>query len=205
MVRESFYHQVKHLFAMQYSTAELRHRAIEDVLAGPEKLHADLMTKLPEIRKLRTQYEDAKTQSDPDAFPPVRRQKPPKRGQDPTAPRGTIGQVLTGARSAVRQVLPKRPLSDRFPEARLAAMDAKWWMIAQFDSAVVSTSDGTMASWHHRDRQEFQTMLQRTTAVHERLLREWPKLARRYQAALPDLTSREAWRETFVASTEDDA
>jgi galactofuranosylgalactofuranosylrhamnosyl-N-acetylglucosaminyl-diphospho-decaprenol beta-1,5/1,6-galactofuranosyltransferase len=205
MVRESFYHQVKHLFAMQYSTAELRHRAIEDVLAGPERLHGDLLTKLPEIRALRRLYDDAKTDADPDAFPPVRRQKPPKRGQDPTAPRGTLGQVVTGAKSAVRQVLPKRPLSDTFPEARLAAMDAKWWMIAQFDSAVVSTSDGTMASWHHRDRQEFQTLLQRTTSVHQRLLREWPRLAKRYQAALPELTSREVWRETFRTSTEEDA
>jgi GT2 family glycosyltransferase len=35
MVRESFNHQVKHLLAMQYSTAELRLLAIEDVLRGP--------------------------------------------------------------------------------------------------------------------------------------------------------------------------
>jgi galactofuranosylgalactofuranosylrhamnosyl-N-acetylglucosaminyl-diphospho-decaprenol beta-1,5/1,6-galactofuranosyltransferase len=175
------------------------------VLAGPERLHADLLTKLPEIRALRKGYDDAKTDADPDAFPPVRRQKPPKRGQDPTAPRGTLGQVLTGGKSAIRQLLPKRPLADTFPEARLAAMDAKWWMIAQFDSAVVSTSDGTMASWHHRDRQEFQTLLQRTSAVHQRLLREWPRLAKRYQAALPELTSGDAWRETFRTSTEEEA
>ena len=36
MVRESFNHQVKHLVSMQYSTVELRHKALEDVLAGPE-------------------------------------------------------------------------------------------------------------------------------------------------------------------------
>ena len=35
MIRESFNHQVKHLVSMQYSTAELRHQALEDVLAGP--------------------------------------------------------------------------------------------------------------------------------------------------------------------------
>ena len=34
MLRESFNHQVKHLFSMQYSTAELRHLALEDVLAA---------------------------------------------------------------------------------------------------------------------------------------------------------------------------
>jgi galactofuranosylgalactofuranosylrhamnosyl-N-acetylglucosaminyl-diphospho-decaprenol beta-1,5/1,6-galactofuranosyltransferase len=84
-------------------------------------------------------------------------------------------------------------------------MDAKWWMIAQFDSAVVSTSDGTMASWHHRDRTEFQTLLQRTMTIHQRLLREWPRLSQRYKAALPELTAAEVWRETFRVSTEEEA
>ena len=50
MVRESFNHQIKHLFSMQYSTAELRHLALEDVLAGPEQLHGDLPTKLAELQ-----------------------------------------------------------------------------------------------------------------------------------------------------------
>jgi galactofuranosylgalactofuranosylrhamnosyl-N-acetylglucosaminyl-diphospho-decaprenol beta-1,5/1,6-galactofuranosyltransferase len=79
-------------------------------------------------------------------------------------------------------------------------MDSKWWMIAQFDSVVVSTSDGTMASWYQRDRGEFVSLLRRTTAIHERLLLEWPQLARRYRAALPELTSPERWAETFAAS-----
>jgi galactofuranosylgalactofuranosylrhamnosyl-N-acetylglucosaminyl-diphospho-decaprenol beta-1,5/1,6-galactofuranosyltransferase len=205
MVKESYYHQVKHLFAMQYSTAELRHRAIEDVLAGPQQLHPDLLTKLPEIRALRKGYDDSRTEVDPDAFPSVRRKKPPKRGQDPTAPKGRLGVVTTALKSAVRQALPPRELSTTHPEARLPAMDAKWWMIAQFDSVVVSTSDGTMASWYHRHTSEFQSLLRRTSAAHERLLREWPKLARRYRAALPELTSPDVWEKTFTSSTEDRA
>ena len=40
LVRESLNHQIKHLVSMQYSTVELRHQALEDVLAGPEQLHA---------------------------------------------------------------------------------------------------------------------------------------------------------------------
>ena len=37
MVRESLNHQIKHLASLQYSTAELRHLAMEDVLAGPAR------------------------------------------------------------------------------------------------------------------------------------------------------------------------
>ncbi len=40
MIRESLNHQIKHLVSMQYSTVELRHQALEDVLAGPDRLHA---------------------------------------------------------------------------------------------------------------------------------------------------------------------
>ncbi len=204
MVRESFNHQVKHLFSMQYSTAELRHLALEDVLAGPERLHPELATKLPELRELRSRYPDARTKPDPDAFPAVRREKPPKKGQDPTMPKGRVGQLLSAATSAVRQTLPKRTLSDQHPEAELAAMDAKWWMMAQFDSVVVSMPDGASAAWHHRDPEEFRSLLRRTVEIHQRLHREWPDLARRYQQALPDISSPEQWAKTFDASRDGD-
>jgi galactofuranosylgalactofuranosylrhamnosyl-N-acetylglucosaminyl-diphospho-decaprenol beta-1,5/1,6-galactofuranosyltransferase len=201
LVRESFNHQVKHLFAMQYSTAELRHLALEDVLAGPGRLHGDLTTKLPQLRELRTHYADARTAADPDAFPPVRREKPPKRGQDPTQPKGRLGQLVSAATSAVRQGLPRRELSRSFPEARLAALDAKWWMISQFDSVVVSMPDGSSASWHQRDPQEFRSLLARTLEIHQRLYREWPRLAQEYRRALPDLTSPDQWAKTFATTS----
>jgi galactofuranosylgalactofuranosylrhamnosyl-N-acetylglucosaminyl-diphospho-decaprenol beta-1,5/1,6-galactofuranosyltransferase len=103
----------------------------------------------------------------------------------------------------VRQTLPKRSLAEMFPEARLAAMDAKWWMIAQFDSVVVSMPDGTSASWYHRDREEFRDLLKRTVEIHQRLYREWPELSRRYREALPEITSPERWSKTFAASAAD--
>ncbi len=203
VVRESFNHQVKHLFALQYSTAELRHRALEDVLAGPMQLHTDLLTKLPEVRALRGQYPDAKLEADPDAFPAVRREKPPKRGADPTQPKGKVGQLLSAGTSAVRQFRPKRNLASDHPEARLAAMDAKWWMITQFDSVVVSSPDGTSTAWYHRDPQEFRDLLKRTVEIHQRLYREWPQLAQTYREALGEITSAEQWSKTFEASVAD--
>ena len=40
MIQESLNHQIAHLVAMQYSTVELRHQALLDVLDGPDALHA---------------------------------------------------------------------------------------------------------------------------------------------------------------------
>ena len=49
MVRESLNHQIKHLVSLQYSTVELRHQALEDVLAGPYGLHGVLSHKLDDV------------------------------------------------------------------------------------------------------------------------------------------------------------
>ena len=53
LVRESLNHQIKHLVSLQYSTAELRHRAIQGVLAGPYQLHETLPTALSEVNAFR--------------------------------------------------------------------------------------------------------------------------------------------------------
>ena len=78
MVQESFNHQIKHLVSMQYSTVALRHKALEDVLDGPGRLHDDLPTKLAEVREFVKPFTDARLEIDRDAFPPVRRTKPPR-------------------------------------------------------------------------------------------------------------------------------
>ena len=111
---------------------------------------------------------------------------------------------MSAAKSALRQPRPIRSLAKKYPEARLAALDAKWWMIAQFDSVVVSMPDGTSAAWYQRDQEEFRSLLARTIDIHQRLHREWPALAKRYRESLDDITSPEAWRKTFEASAAQD-
>ncbi len=200
VVLESFNHQVKHLLAMQYSTAQMRLLALEDILAGPEHLHPSIRTKLPQVRALRGHNADAQVRPHADAFPSVKVSKPPRRGQGVTDPHKASGQLMAAARAGVRQLLPVRALARRHPEARVAARDASWWRLAQVDSAIVSTTDGTAASWYRRDPRRFKSLLLRTVAVHERFGREWPRLAREYRAALPEVTSLPAWEATFEAA-----
>ncbi len=200
MVQESLSHQLKHLLAMQYATAELRLRALEDLLAGPGHLHPQLLEKLPEIRELRAKFPDGRPSKDPGAFPPARRPKPPRRGKDPAAPHGLARTAVTAARSVVRQGLPVRPGAARQPEASIAAMDARWWMLSQFDSAVVSTMDGTGAAWYRRDSGRFFDLLRRTVTTHQRLVVEWPRLRADYREAAGRTTAPEAWRGTFDAA-----
>jgi len=200
LVRESFNHQVKHLLAMQYSTAELRLLALEDILSGPEHLHPSIMTKLPEVRALRMQFLDAQVKPHADSFPRVRLTKPPKRERDDGAVATLKGQLKAVAVSGVRQLLPVRDLATRHPEARVAAREAQWWRLANVDSAVVSTTDGVGASWYRRNPAEFQRLLKRSIVVHERFAREWPRLAQQYRRSLEEITSPSAWEKTFDAA-----
>jgi galactofuranosylgalactofuranosylrhamnosyl-N-acetylglucosaminyl-diphospho-decaprenol beta-1,5/1,6-galactofuranosyltransferase len=203
LLRLSLAVQLKHALAMEYSAAELRLWALQDVLSGPDHLHRDLGTKLGEIRAFRGQQDDAKVEKDPLGFPPTRRLKPPKKGKEPTAPRGLAGRALTAASGAVRQVRPARPSSRVNPEANVPALDAKWWLLSQFDSAVVSTADGTGASWYKRDRDRFVDIMRRSVLLHRALMTSWNSLSKQYRAAVPDLTSPGAWSGTWGLDGDD--
>jgi galactofuranosylgalactofuranosylrhamnosyl-N-acetylglucosaminyl-diphospho-decaprenol beta-1,5/1,6-galactofuranosyltransferase len=202
MVRESLNHQIKHLVAMQYATVAMRHQALEDVLAGPYALHGQLPTKLGEVNSLAQQFSDMQLTSDRDDLPPVRREKPPKRGRDSYEIPSKLSQLITAGMAPIRQLRPVRRLSREFPEADLTAMDAQWYRLASYDSAVVSMNDGTSAALYRRDPEYFRAMLRKTLEIHHRFRREWPRLAAEYRAALGEITSPEAWEETFRPWTE---
>ena len=202
MIRESFNHQIKHLLAMQYSTVELRHLALEDALAGPDHLHDDLPTKLGEVRDLRKRFSDAQLEPDPNAFPPVRRTKPRRKDMDSEIP-GRASQYVSAVKGSLRQFLGTRPLSREFPESAVPAMDARWFRLATLDSAVVSMPDGTSAALYKRDPELFRDLLRRTIEIHERLYREWPRLSELYREQLGEITSPQRWEKTFAASTEE--
>ncbi|MEO7351361.1 MAG: glycosyltransferase [Marmoricola sp.] len=202
MVRESFNHQLKHLLAMQYSTVELRHLALQDALAGPDQLHDDLPIKLGQVRELRKQYTDAQLKPDPDAFPPPRREKPRKKDLDFEIP-GQVSQLLSAVKGSVRQFMGTRALSREFPEKALPAMDASWYRLATLDSAIVSMPDGTSAALYQRDPELFRDLLKRTIEIHERLYREWPQLSQLYRDQLAEITSAQRWEKTFAASMQE--
>ncbi len=205
LIRESLNHQIAHLVSMQYSTAELRIQAMEDVLAGPQGLHAMLATKLPEVNAFRKQFTDAQLHADHDDFPPVRREKPPRKGKDQTEVPSRRAQLITAGLAPLRQLKKPRSLAAEFPEAEIRAMDAKWYRMATFDSAIVSMNDGTSAALYVRDQAKFKDLMKRTLELHVRYRKEWPELAAQYRAALGEITSPEAWDKTFAPWVDGDA
>ena len=200
LVKESLLIATKHALSMQYSTAELMLKAIEDVLSGPDHLHAGIATIMGDIRGLRAEFADARTKGDLDEFPPVRRRKPPRKGKEATNPEGRRAMLMTAVAGGVKQFKAVPGLARRSPEASVPHVDQRWWLLSQLDSALVSSADGTKVAWYQRDPARFRSLVGRITVAHTRLLREWPRLSRQYRTALPELVSAESWRETFQAS-----
>ncbi len=203
LVRESLENHVKRLMSMQYGTGETILLALEDVLEGPERMHRDLVHRLPEIRELRSRHDDGQSTSSLDDFPAPRLKKPPRRGKGvgiPTTRAGRVKMALTGL---AQQALPVKELAHEHPEAIVPHVDQRWFRLAHFDSAVVSSADGLNASWYRRDQTQFRDQLVRSTRLHAQLYREWPSLAARYRAALPELTSPENWKSSFEGATEE--
>jgi galactofuranosylgalactofuranosylrhamnosyl-N-acetylglucosaminyl-diphospho-decaprenol beta-1,5/1,6-galactofuranosyltransferase len=204
MVFESFQTQVRHLVSMQYSPAEMGLMAIEDILEGPQRMHRDLFQRLPELRELRKGYDDARAETQIDAYPTPRRKKPPRKGKDLARPEGPVGKAKTLLRGAVKQVVPPSDLARTHPQVMVPHVDLKWWRLMQFDSALVSSADGTSVSWYKRNPKLAKDLMARSVAIHARLAREWPRLAEEYRRALPDLVSPDTWAETFENSTKRD-
>ncbi|WP_255281177.1 glycosyltransferase [Actinomadura madurae] len=200
LVKESFIISVKHALAMQYSTAELMLSAVEDVLSGPEHMHAGIAGKLPEILSFRAAFPDARNRTSHEEFPQVRRAKPPKRGRGFKPPRGKVNVLASAMLGTVKQLRPVDAGSRGNPQVVVPHIDRHWSLLSQVDSALVSSADGTRVAWYQRDPERFRALLKRTSVLHARLSREWPELSRRYRAAMAEIASAEAWRTTFDAA-----
>ncbi|WP_307801416.1 glycosyltransferase [Actinomadura violacea] len=200
LVKESFIITVKHALAMQYSAAELMLSAIEDVLTGPGHLHGGIAGKLAEINAFRTAFPDAQNRPSHEEFPPVRRNKPPKRGRGFKAPRGKVNVLASAMLGTVKQLRPLDPGARGNPQVVVPHIDRHWGLLSQVDSALVSSADGTKVAWYQRDPERFRRILKRASVLHARLSREWPELTGRYRAAMDELASPEAWRRTFESA-----
>ncbi|MFC7376327.1 glycosyltransferase [Brachybacterium sp. GCM10030267] len=198
VIKESQFMDVKHLISMQYYTEAGRLMAQRDVLEGPGALHPAIGTKLPEIRAMASDFDDAVAKKDQDLYPPVHVDKPPRKGRPFTEPRRVLLPAWT-AKTLVKQLIkPPKPRADENPQAAIAHLDAKWWRLSAYDSALVSNAEGTQVAWYKRSPQQVREMLAEAIRAHVELHRRWNALARAYREASGAITSFEAWEKTFA-------
>jgi galactofuranosylgalactofuranosylrhamnosyl-N-acetylglucosaminyl-diphospho-decaprenol beta-1,5/1,6-galactofuranosyltransferase len=189
---------VRRLFSMEYSTAALENKAIEDFMAGPDRLFDQLSTGLPEIQALRKKYTDAQ-------FAPSAREFPPpsfdmvKAEQMLHPPVNPAKIALRAGKALVHNLRSPDPNTVERPQVNISANSALWFLLGNLDSATVSNADGSGVAFRRRDPKVFRELATRTAHNYRRLIAEWPKLVEQYKAAMPELTSVESWRKVFTS------
>jgi galactofuranosylgalactofuranosylrhamnosyl-N-acetylglucosaminyl-diphospho-decaprenol beta-1,5/1,6-galactofuranosyltransferase len=187
---------VRRLFSMEYSTAALENKALEDFMAGPERLFDSLKNGLPEVQALRKKYTDAQ-------FAPSAREFPPpsfdmvKAEQMLHPPVHPARIALRAGKALVHNLRSTNPTAVERPQVNVSANSALWFLLGNLDSATVSNADGSGVAFRRRDPQVFRELAARTAHNYRRLIAEWPKLVEQYRAAAPELTSVESWRKVF--------
>lgn len=188
---------VKHSVSAEYYAQSIRLKALEDILSGPSHLHESIKTAMPELRALTKQFSDAQYQADPDAFPPVSRLTKPKFKTSKPKPPNPLTLAPWTAKTLVRQMLPPSKKSQRNPEASISHANSKFFVLSQYDSALVTKADGSGAAWYRRDPKQLRALLARSAAARSQLSLNWDRLRKEYRKALPEVVSLDAWEKTF--------
>jgi galactofuranosylgalactofuranosylrhamnosyl-N-acetylglucosaminyl-diphospho-decaprenol beta-1,5/1,6-galactofuranosyltransferase len=201
LVLDTIKRTLRHLMLMEYSAVALQEMALRDFLAGPESLFPKLPVVLGEIRAKRAEYDDGRpldsaTQvplSDLDALAAQ---------AFPDPPTSKVAIVKGLARAVVHNLRAPDPSHQAVPQRNLPSRQAQWFVLSRLDSATVSTPDGRGVTFRRRDRDLFRSMFATSASQLRRIAKEWPELRRRYRAAQPELTSREAWRRNVFGPTQ---
>ncbi|HEY0641645.1 MAG TPA: glycosyltransferase [Pseudonocardiaceae bacterium] len=187
---------MRRLLSMEYSTVAIEQKALEDFLAGPDRLFELLRVGLGEVQEVRRQYTDAQILPSAREFPaPTFDMVKAERMLRPPVHPAKIAAVASKA--LVHNLRNPQPSAAESPQVNIPAGSALWFLLGNLDSATVSNADGTGVAFRRRDPKVFRELSRRAAHNYRRLVQEWPRLQQQYRAALPELTSVESWRKVF--------
>ncbi|WP_159501785.1 glycosyltransferase [Microbacterium sp. 18062] len=200
LLRHSRRVDLKHLMMMQYYPVALRHRAIRDILSGPEHMWRNLATAMPDARTLAKDYPETIVHKDTGV--PLRSRRGMQvfkrlRNHEFDSPAGWRLRWFTASALIAHWLHEPKPENVAQPEVEFGKENAHWWRVPLFDSALVSAANGSGKNIYTRDRATFRRMLIDSVRLHRQLRKQWASLARRYRSAAPELTSAQKWADTF--------
>ena len=108
----------------------------------------------------------------------------------------TISWLLKSAKHLVSK---ENPAHHEAPQLNLTAEEARWFTLAQVDSATVSTAGGTGVAFRKRDRDLAKKLWDETVALQDEIVTRFDELKSTYRAAEKELTSQAEWKKVFDA------
>jgi galactofuranosylgalactofuranosylrhamnosyl-N-acetylglucosaminyl-diphospho-decaprenol beta-1,5/1,6-galactofuranosyltransferase len=187
---------IRRLLSMEYSTVAIELKAINDFLAGPERLFDLLRTGLAEVQKIRAPYTDAQILPSAGEFPPPTLDAVHAENmlRPPVHPVRIAAQA---SKALLHNLRSPDPGAVERPQVNVPAGSALWFLLGNLDSATVSNPDGNGVAFRRRDSKAFRELSREAAHTYRRLIAEWPQMQKVYRAAVPELTSVESWRKVF--------
>ncbi|MBX7448599.1 glycosyltransferase [Mycolicibacterium sp. 3033] len=190
---------LKHLLCLEYSTVAIQNKAMDDFLAGPERLFSILESSLPEVRAMRQEYPDAVVLPSATTLPTPSDKRWRKKVQIPTNP---LAISLRLSRGVVHQLRPHDPEHHQRPQVNVATQDARWFSLCNVDGVTVTTADGRGVVYRQRDREKMFALLRESLKRQALLARKFTKMRKVYRSALPMLTSTQKWESVLLESSD---
>jgi galactofuranosylgalactofuranosylrhamnosyl-N-acetylglucosaminyl-diphospho-decaprenol beta-1,5/1,6-galactofuranosyltransferase len=196
LIKASLKSTLKHLLNLEYSTVALQDRALQDFMAGPDKLFELLPSALGEVRALRATFDDGRVVGSAKDLP-LPSMEAAHAEHFSRQPKGAYAIGRTLLQGLVHNLKAPRPEHHERPQLNIAAKDARWFLLSRIDGATVATADGRGTTFRKRDPEKFRTLLRKAIQNHMLLEREFERLKGEYRAAKENLTSVESWRKVF--------
>ncbi|HLT10891.1 MAG TPA: glycosyltransferase [Micromonosporaceae bacterium] len=198
LLREYRRLHLKQLLCLQYYAVTLRHRALRDVLRGPEHLPETLATAIGEARALAQRFPETRVRPFPDGVaPPQEHSREPRPG-----PKG-LRLALFTLQAVTRHL--GAPVRHRQPQRLLPKGEATWWHMPSYDSVLVESADRSGVLWYRRDRRRFARLWWDSLRLTWTLARRWPQLSAAYRRRWPELTSPQRWAAACGRGSDDHA
>jgi galactofuranosylgalactofuranosylrhamnosyl-N-acetylglucosaminyl-diphospho-decaprenol beta-1,5/1,6-galactofuranosyltransferase len=176
-----------YLIAMHYGLTATLCQAIEDFLDGPEIMEDGSVGAAAEIRRIRAAYPETVVHPISELPDDFRELQAVRASNEP----GNLW--LTFAKRAAYHLTGRLP----FRTGTVAAGDAHWWHVSQFDRAVVTDMGEMGVRIRQRDNDQAVTLAKRGLVAMNRLRTEGPGVAQRWRDAVPALTSRANWARLY--------
>ncbi|WP_111512000.1 glycosyltransferase [Mycobacterium kyogaense] len=189
---------LKHLLCLEYSTVAIQNKAMDDFLAGPERLFSILESSLPDVRAMRQEYPDAVVLPSATTLPTPSDKRWRKKVEIPTNP---VAISLRLGRGVVHQLKPHDPEHHQRPQVNVATQDARWFSLCNVDGVTVTTADGRGVVYRQRDREKMFELLRESLKRQALLSRKFAKMRKVYRSALPMLTSTQKWESVLLESS----
>lgn len=192
VLRATFALDVNHVLCMQYGSAAARRLALRDVLSGPSHLDKTLATRISELRELMERAGQVVV-----AESELPRFHAPSAPPRPTGLPSSLWRLL---RVVVHQARRPHAFDPSRVDARLTRGEGKWWALGLLDSAAVASATGRGSFVARRGRRLSITLLRDALLLRGRLWLAWPRLARAYREAAPELAGVGAWTARYSHS-----